>query len=272
VVFYDTPELWGGFTGRIAYSFSPSATGVSGVSGATGIITGQANQTVAPAAPPAFTTTPPATSADIGVNARKGRAWNLNPNWSANGLNLGISNWSAKMDNPNGYASNATASMDQSATRAYGSYLFAFGLRVGLAYDQSKLKGAQSTGGLSTVAGANGAAAIAANGVTLSKRSTWSLPVSYAWGPYEIHAHYDKAGNDKGAGFTGLDAKSSMFAVSGQYNLSKRTSLALNYAQINNHANATYNFFTSTSLGSADAGLKAGEDPRLWSLTVRHAF
>jgi predicted porin len=280
VVFYDTPEFFGGLTARAAYSFSPSNNGVNGVtsnptaaaaavlSASTGLTTGQGNQV------------PPSTSSDIASNTRHGAAWNLNPNWSANGLNLGLSLWQAKMDNPNGYVVGSTASADQSATRLYGSYLFGFGLRIGLAYDQSKLKGAQSTGGsgiAATGAAATAtaiAAAVALNGQTISKRTVWSLPVSYAWGPWEVHAHYDKANNDKGilGSVAGTDYGANMFAISGQYNLSKRTSLALNYAQINNSKSAVYNFFTSTSLGSADAGLKAGEDPRLWSLTVRHAF
>jgi predicted porin len=207
---------------------------------------------------------PPSTSADIGSNTRKGRAWNFNPNWAASGLVLGYSYWSEKADNPNGYPAGNAGSMDQRADRLYGSYLFPMGLRIGLAWDKSKLTGAQST------------LAPATNGVTLSNRTAWSFPASYAWGPYEIHAHYDRAGNDKAAGngliVAGANTKASMFAASFQYNLSKRTSLALNYAQINNQANAAYNFFTSTSLGSADAGIKAGEDPRLWSLTMRHAF
>jgi predicted porin len=249
VVAYDLPEMWGGFTGKIAYSFSPSNNGANGLT--TGAnTTGQANQV------------PPSTSSDIGSITRKGRAWNISPNWSAAGLNLGYSYWSAKMDNPNGYPAGATGSMDQRGDRLYGSYLFPMGLRIGLAWDRAKLTGAQT--------------ALATNGTTLSNRNAWSFPVSYAWGPYEIHFHYDRANNDKAAGngliAAGANTKATMVALSGQYNLSKRTSLALNYAQINNAANATYNFFTSTSLGSADAGVKAGEDPRLWSLTMRHAF
>jgi predicted porin len=248
VVFYDTPELWGGFTGRIAYSFSPAANGVTGVTGAAGT-TGQG------------LAVPPSTSADIGTTVRKGRAWNLNPNWSAAGLNLGYSYWSSKMDNPNGYPTIA-AGADQRADRLYGSYLFPMGLRIGLAWDKSKLTGANST--------------LVTNGAQISNRTAWSFPASYAWGPHEIHVHYDRAGNDKDAGngliAAGANTKATMFAASYQYNLSKRTSLALNYAQINNQAQAAYNFFTSTSLGSADAGVKAGEDPRLWSLTMRHAF
>jgi predicted porin len=274
VVFYDTPELFGGFTGRVAYSFSPSNNGVTGTTanpaGAAGtsITTGQGSQV------------PPSTSADIGSNTRKGRAWNLNPNYSANGINAGLSIWNAKMDNPNGYLTGAAGSADQKAVRAYGSYLFGFGLRIGLAYDQSKLVGAQTTGGNGTAAtgaaatAAAIAAAAAASGTTISKRSAWSFPVSYAWGPYEIHAHYDKAGNDKGAigAVAGTNFRANMFAISGQYNLSKRTSLALNYAQINNNTSAVYNLYDSVSFGSADSAIKPGEDPRLWSLTVRHAF
>jgi len=249
VVFYDSPQLWGGFTGRIAYSFSPSNNGPTGTTGPTGVITGQGGGL------------PPSTSADIGSATRKGRAWNLNPNWDANGLILGYSYWSAKMDNPNGYPTIAGGA-DQRADRLYGSYLFPMGLRIGLAWDKSKLTGANTT--------------LATNGTEISNRTAWSFPASYAWGPHEIHVHYDRAGNDKDAGkgliAAGANTKATMFAASYQYNLSKRTSIALNYAQINNQAQAAYNFFTSVPLGSADAAVKAGEDPRLWSLTMRHAF
>ncbi len=248
VVFYDTPELWGGFNGRIAYSFSPSNNGVNGTTGAAGT-TGQG------------LAVPPSTSSNIGSVNKKGSAWNLQPTWSANGIVLGYSYWKAVMDNANGYPTIGTGATQRS-DRLFGSYLFPFGLRIGLAWDKSKLTGANTT--------------LATNGTEISNRTAWSFPVSYAWGAYEIHAHYDRAGNDKDAGngliAAGANTKATMFAVSGQYNLSKRTSLALNYAQINNQAQAAYNFFTSTSLGSADAGVKAGEKPRLWSLTMRHAF
>jgi predicted porin len=248
VVFYDTPELWGGLTTRIAYSFSPANDGVNGTTSVTGT-TGQGGAV------------PPSTSADIGTTTRKGRAWNLNPNWNAANLNLGYSYWSSKMDNPNGFAT-IQAGADQRADRLYGSYLFPMGLRIGLAWDKSKLTAANTT--------------LATNGAQISNRTVWSLPVSYAWGPHEIHAHFDRAGNDKAAGngliAAGADTKARMFAASYQYNLSKRTSLALTYAQINNGAAATYNFYNSTSLASADSAPKAGEDPRVWALTLRHAF
>ncbi len=276
VVFYDTPS-WSGFTLRAAYSFSPQNNGATGLVNAAGLITGQG----------VFSGVPPSTSADIGSNARRGQAWNFNPNYANGPLVLGYSYWTAKQDNPNGYVTGSTASMDQRSDRLYGSYKWA-GFRFGLAWDKSRLIGAQSFGGNGLLA--TGAIATAANitnaaassGATLGNRNAWSVPLSYEWGPHEIHVHFSKAQNDKAAGnvaagtpgsiAAGADTSARMFAASYQYNLSKRTSLALNYAQINNGAQATYNFFTSTSLGSADAAVKAGEDPRLWSLTVRHAF
>jgi predicted porin len=65
-----------------------------------------------------------------------------------------------------------------------------------------------------------------------------------------------------------------MWAMAYSYDLSKRTSLALTYAQIKNNSGATYNLFTSTSLGlGGSAGaIQAGEDPKMFGLTMRHAF
>ncbi|HEX2649204.1 MAG TPA: porin, partial [Burkholderiales bacterium] len=56
------------------------------------------------------------------------------------------------------------------------------------------------------------------------------------------------------------------------YDLSKRTSVALTYARINNQAAANYNFFTNTSLGVANVAVPLGADPRLWAVTMRHQF
>ncbi len=67
------------------------------------------------------------------------------------------------------------------------------------------------------------------------------------------------------------DNGAKMFAVSYAYDLSKRTSLAVTYAKITNEAAANYHLFTSVGLGVGVAQL-AGEDPKLWGVTMRHAF
>ena len=50
-------------------------------------------------------------------------------------------------------------------------------------------------------------------------------------------------------------------------------SVGVSYAQIRNDTGAAYMPFTlGGGLGSANNGVVAGEDPKLWSMTIRHAF
>jgi predicted porin len=204
VVHYTTPN-WGGFTMIVAHSSNPSAQ-----------------------------------DADLGAAVRKGRAWNLNPNFQGSNFQVGYSYWSSKVD--------GALAGEQRGDRLYGSYSWG-GLKVGLAWDKSRIH----TGG----------------GGDTSKRSAWSIPVSYTWGAHSINAHYDRAGDDK---VLAGDEKARMFAISYAYDLSKRTSAALTYARINNNSGATYNFFTNVGLGLAGAAPAAGVDPRLWAVTLRHQF
>lgn len=212
VIHYTTPN-WGGFTMIAAYS--SNATGPD---------------------------------ADIGSGVRKGTAWNLNPNMAGSNWQVGYSYWTSKQD----AGANTLAAGDQRADRLYGSYTFPMGLKIGLAWDKSKIKGALS-------------------GVELSKRTAWSFPVSYTWGNHSIHAHYDKASNDKS---TAVDDAANMFAIAYAYDLSKRTSASVAYARINNKAGGAYNFFTAAGAPALGGGVAtaAGEDPRLWAFTLRHAF
>ncbi|HEX7249769.1 MAG TPA: porin, partial [Burkholderiales bacterium] len=83
-------------------------------------------------------------------------------------------------------------------------------------------------------------------------------------------AHYTKAGKDK-IGGDNTDAK--MYALAYVYDLSKRTSVGITYAKLDNNAASAYNFFTNTGgLGSTGSTLTAGEDATLIQGTIRHAF
>jgi predicted porin len=187
-----------------------------------------------------------ATDADIGHANRKGNAYNLNPQFSQGPFTVGYSYWSDKPDNP------GATTPDQRGDRLYGSWT-AGPFTVGLVYDRSELK-----------------LSLPPNTKT-SKRTAWSLPVSFTMGANEIHAHYTTAGDDKQ---TTLSDGAKMFAVSWAYNFSRRTSAALTYAQIRNDKDASYNLFTSASLGlgAAPGTILAGEDPRMLGVTLRHAF
>jgi predicted porin len=211
----------------------------------------------------AYTTSPVAASeGDIGSPARKGYGWNLNPNFSGANWRVGFSNWIAKPDGAATTLGAIPSFSDQTGQRAYGSYDIA-GFRIGLAYDHSKLEDKTSTLNAGTNFG------------EWSKRTAWSIPIQYNTGPHTIYFHYDVAENDKGNLFNnaGQDSGAKMYALAYAYDLSKRTSVAVTYAQITNDPLAAYNFFTSTSgIGSSDAGVAPGEDPKLLSVTVAHYF
>jgi predicted porin len=212
VVHYTTPN-WGGFTLIAAYSSNPFAA-----------------------------------DADIGSTTRKGSAWNLNPNFAAANWQIGYSYWDAK---PDAQVVPAGGPVDKErGDRLYGSYVFAFGLKLGAAFDKAKRT--------------------APGGLEINKRDAWSLPVSYAWGNHTVHAHYSEAKDDKAT--ANLNDSAKMYALAYTYDLSKRTSVALTYAQIKNNANGTYNFFTNVGLGAGGVAVQAGEDPKMYGLTMRHAF
>jgi predicted porin len=245
VVHYTTPN-WGGFTGIIAYSSNPTTTDGDMVAGAGTLSTD-----------------------------RKGRAWNLNPNYAAANWQVGYSYWNSKPDGgttvpavvPAGTIAGLAAlttllgTSNQVAHRLYGHYEFGFGLKVGLAWDASKLKAETDLAGFTGDA-------------TISKRKAWSIPFQYSFmGKHQITGHFTKANKDTkiddiGIGNTGA----TMWALGYSYDLSKRTSLGVTYARINNKENASYNFFTSGSLGLGVGGVLPGEDPRMFGTTIRHAF
>ncbi len=212
VAHYTTPN-WGGFTAIVAYS--SNATGPE---------------------------------ADLGATTRRGRAWNLNPNFAGKNFQVGYSYWNSRPDAP----SIAIPAPDQRSDRLYGSYRWG-GLKVGLAWDRSRL--------FDTVAG-----------VQTSNRTAWSVPAQYTWGSHGVYAHYTRARDDEAPGFAGLASGARMIALSYAYDLSRRTSVALTYARISNDANAGYTPFTSALLGLGATPVLAGEDPRVWGLTLRHTF
>ena len=238
IIHYTTPNF-GGFTAIVAYSTGPtgSATGqpnVSNVGAAAGVAATAAQQS------------------DLSSSIRKGNAFTFNPNYAAANWQVGYSYWNMKPDSGQLLSASA-AQLDQRSNKLYGSFKMA-GFKVGLSWDKSRLRG--NSGVLA--------------GVETNERTAWSLPISYMMGNNGFHFHYTKARDDRR---TVVQDGAKMVALSYQYTLSKRTSVGLTYAKITNDAGAAYNFFTTSSLGnSTGAAVAAGEDPRLFAGTIRHAF
>jgi predicted porin len=205
----------------------------------------------------AYSFNPNAMEADINSGVRKGYAWNLAPTFEARNWTIGYSYWQQRADGgaaaPNAPGAAAGNNSDQRGDRLFGSYRWG-GFKIGLAWDKSRLR--------TTVGGAT---------VDSSKRDAWSLPIEYTWGPHWIGGHYTKANNDK---VTAVEDGAKMWAIGYNYSLSKRTSVGVTYAQIKNDTGAFYTPFTANSglSGAGPHGALAGEDPRFWSMTIRHAF
>ena len=255
VIHYTTPN-WRGFTVLAAMSTSPnpaSATTGTAAAGTVGGATGiSANGSV--------------TEGDIGTAARKGNAFNLNPNYEASNWQVGYSYWNSKPDGGTGFATTAAqtnATADQRSDRLYGSFKIA-GFKLGLAWDRSRIKTSTNV-----AAGASPTGVALLSGTEIGNRTAWSLPLSYTMGNNQFHFHYTKARDDRR---TLVQDGAKMVALSYQYTLSKRTSVGLTYAKITNDPGASYNLFTTTSLGSASAAVAPGEAPRIIAGTMRHAF
>jgi predicted porin len=195
-----------------------------------------------------YSSNPTGQDADIGSGVRKGSAWVLNPNMQGSNYQIGYSYYTEKQDATTG----SLGTGNQRGDRLYGSYKWS-GFKFGLAFDKSRIKSGTT-------------------GVTLSNRTAWSFPLSYTWGNHSVHGHYTKAKDDSAiAG----DNSAKMIAAGYAYKLSARTSAAVTYVRVANAAAAFYQPFTSSALGSTTAGtaaIAADEDPRLWSLTLRHTF
>lgn len=182
---------------------------------------------------------------------RKGRSLNLNPQYAADTWRVGYSYFDDKRD--------ATgAAGDWKGHRLYGQVSFS-GFTAGLVYDRNKVRNA-------------------ATGAANSNRRAWAVPLRYETGPHVITASYAQAGDDKV--YAGGNTGARFWAFSYGYLLSKRTSLGIGYARINNDALASYSLYkeyaatpaTSNGTNTANSGSYSGEDPSYLGVAVRHAF
>jgi len=198
----------------------------------------------------AYTPNAGGNEADQTSTLRKGNAWNFNPSYTTSNWQIGYSHWNQKND-----AGGATA--NQKSNVFYGYMRFG-AFKVGAALNDAEVE-----------------SVAAAGTAVVADRRAWTIPVSWSAGPHNVYAHYTRADEDDAPAAAGLDSKARMIAMAYVYDLSKRTSVGLTYATINNGAAAAYNFFTNgnpAALGSASGAALAGEDQRLVAFTVRHAF
>jgi predicted porin len=195
----------------------------------------------------AYSTSVAAQEADLTAGAtEKGNAYNLNPVFTASNWEIGGRLWNSKSD-----GATAATIVEQDGQVIYGYWRMG-GWKIGAAYNMSK-----------TTAG----------GADTSDRNAWTVPVGFTTGAHNFNFHYTKADDDD---IIAGDNSAKMFAFAYVYDLSKRTSMGVTYAKLDNAVAARYNFFTNSgttgALSSANANLANGEDGQLIAFTVRHAF
>jgi len=147
------------------------------------------------------------------------------------------------------------AGVDDKQLRFTGSYKFQ-GFKVGLMADRAERENVLGGG--------------------KSKRTAWSIPVSYVFGNSTVLASFTKAGDlsvgatNTGAN-TGKDTGAKLWTLGYDYALSKRTNVGVFYSRLDNDARGQYVPFLS-GLSFTGSAPVAGETASTFALGVKHTF
>lgn len=180
----------------------------------------------------------------------KGNAYSLGANYAAGPLSAGLSYWNAKGENQTASA----ARTGQEAWTAMVNYNAGVAT-VGLTYDQSAYR----------------AAAAGVSAFTDTKRNAWSIPVTVPMGAGTALLTYTRAGDTKAAGVTAANTGASLISIGYDYALSKRTSIGVSYARMDNKAAAGYALYTQGALNGTP-GNATGQDASQLYVGVRHTY
>jgi predicted porin len=182
--------------------------------------------------------------------AGDGKAWSANLGWASGPFKLAFSYWNAKAED----RTITVARNDQKAWTLAGGWNFGLGT-VGLTYDVS----------------AYDKAAAASGTFVENKRRAWSVPVTFGVGAGTILATYTRAQDVKAGGVTVANSGATLWSIGYDHAFSKRTSVGVSYAVMNNEAAAAYQLYTTSALQSLTAAT-AGQDQKQLYVGIRHTF
>lgn len=174
-------------------------------------------------------------------SAGDGKAWAANLGYASGPLKLAFSYWNAQSED------RSAAPADQKAWTLAGGWNFGIGT-VGLTYDVSQYDVAAGT----------------------MKRRAWSVPVTFGVGAGTILATYTRANDATGAA-GGANTGATLWSVGYDHALSKRTSVGVSYAIMNNKSAANYQLYTTNALQSLPTA-SAGQDQKQLYVGLRHTF
>jgi len=104
-----------------------------------------------------------------------------------------------------------------------------------------------------------------------TERTVTSIPVTVPMGAGTALFTYSKAGNSKTGGVTNVNTGATLLAVGYDHALSKRTTLGISYAKLDNKSAASYALYTQSALGGTP-GNGVGTDAAQFYLGLRHTF
>lgn len=178
-----------------------------------------------------------------------GNASHIQGVYVAGPLTVGASMWQAK-----GEDQTATAARTGQKTSTFMANYNLGVATIGLTYDTSAQR-----------------AAAASAGFIDTERTATSIPVTVPMGSGTALFTYTKAGNTKTGGVTNANTGATLLSVGYDHALSKRTTLGVSYAKLDNKANAGYGLYTQAALNGTAANA-VGTDAAQFYLGLRHAF
>jgi predicted porin len=179
-----------------------------------------------------------------------GSATNVRADYAKGPLTAGVSVWQAKGEDQTATA----ARTGQKATTVAVNYNLGVAT-LGLTWDKSA----------SRAAAANVAA------FTDTERTATSIPVTVPVGAGTVLFTYTKAGNTKTGSTTNANTGATLVSFGYDHALSKRTTVGVSYAKLDNKAAAGYVLYTQGALnGTAANG--PGQDASQFYVGVRHTF
>ena len=178
-----------------------------------------------------------------------GNASHIQGVYVAGALTVGASMWQAKGEDQTASA----ARTGQKASTIMANYNLGVAT-IGLTYDKSAQR-----------------AAAAGAGFVDTERTVTSIPVTVPMGAGTALFTYSKAGNSKTGGVDNANTGATLLSVGYDYALSKRTTLGVSYAKLDNKSAAGYALYTQTALNGTPANA-VGTDAAQFYLGVRHSF
>lgn len=181
---------------------------------------------------------------NVGTQPNRGDAYMGELTYGAGPIFAGLGYWKSR--SPEGVVRGG-----QEAMRVTAKWNFGIG-SVGVTLDRSEL--------------------IAATAAADRERDAYSVPVTIQAGPGTVLLTYTGARDVKlGNGQKLANSSASLITVGYDYPLSRRTSVGLSYARLDNKPNAGYALFTGSALANLPAPAN-GQDVNQFYLGVRHVF